>query len=137
MRAELEEKLFGAFPKLYEGRGKPPLENLLCFGLECGDGWFQLLWRLSEKLQGIAPEARAVQVKEKFGGLRFYLETSTEEIFNEVEKFEEESFRVCESCGVPGELRRKRGWLRTLCKPCMEREGYESFGKARRSRVDD
>lgn len=64
------------------------------------------------------------QVKEKFGGLRFYMNSYESDGDNGVEdrnklrkmirEAEEKSFKICEECGKPGSLR-AGGWLRTLC----------------------
>ncbi len=54
------------------------------------------------------------QVKEKFGGLRFYVSSATDEVHNYIDFAESMSFRVCEMCGAPGEPR-SDGWTKTLC----------------------
>ena len=28
-----------------------PNESLMCYGFECGDGWFDLIWELCEKIE--------------------------------------------------------------------------------------
>ena len=57
-----------------------------------------------------------VQVKEKFGGLRFYCHGGTEEVHGAIHFAEQLSYRICEECGCPGELRTaNRSWIRTLC----------------------
>lgn len=59
-------------------RHLPTTENLMCYGFQCGDGWFDLIWQLSEQIeaycqqQPIAADLMAVQAKQKFGELRFY-----------------------------------------------------------------
>ena len=69
---------------------------------------------------------RASQVKEKFGGLRVYLTSSTDEMEQAIRQAEEESFKTCEICGEPGALRRG-GWLATLCDAHSEgRKSYEN-----------
>lgn len=56
----------------------------------------------------------AVQVKEKFGGLRFYYDGG-DRVIQEVVTFAEDlSMVVCEECGAPGE-RGGEGWIGTLC----------------------
>ena len=50
MNKQNTEKLFNDFPILYRGRKLPPTENLLCFGFEVSDGWYKLIYELSEKL---------------------------------------------------------------------------------------
>lgn len=54
------------------------------------------------------------QVKEKFGGLRFYIDGGTEEHRHYIRFAEAMSFRTCEQCGAPGETR-NIGWMKTLC----------------------
>ena len=56
----------------------------------------------------------AVQVKEKFGGLRFYYEGGDEHISGMVRMAEEWADHSCEECGKPGKSR-SGGWIRTLC----------------------
>lgn len=56
----------------------------------------------------------AVQVKEKFGGLRFYYRGGDDYIRGVVDMAEEMSYVTCEECGAPGKPT-KGGWIRTLC----------------------
>lgn len=119
MTPELQSQFERAFPKLYRQGAYLP-----------GDGWFKILWDLSAKLEHMieAYETEnpsedvgpicASQVKEKFGGLRFYLTHGTEEMFNAIEEAEHLSYRTCEQCGMPGEAR-EGGWILTLCDECQ------------------
>ena len=66
-----------------------------------------------------SPHPRASQVKEKFGGLRFYMTHGTDEIFKLVNEAEALSYKTCEECGKPGEGR-SDGWVHTLCDTCHE-----------------
>jgi hypothetical protein len=66
-------------------------------------------------------EFEVVQVKEKFGGLRFYvrldglrLSHADDAISRRIGAAVEESFHTCEVCGQPGELR-ENGLIKTLC----------------------
>ena len=72
MRKELTEKLYNDFPDLYEQRAWSIQESCMPWGFECGDGWYDLIYQLSKDLMATCDKVRAVQVKEKFGGLRFY-----------------------------------------------------------------
>ena len=91
-------------------------------------GWFDLIWKLCEDLEGmykhlvIIPEEpfQVLQVKEKFGGLRFYVGgCCSDEMFKRILKAEHDSFSICENCGKEGCLRTE-GWAKTLCSECAD-----------------
>jgi hypothetical protein len=54
------------------------------------------------------------QIKEKFGGLRFYYQGGNDEISGMVRMAELWAGHTCETCGDKGH-RRDGGWIRTLC----------------------
>lgn len=54
------------------------------------------------------------QIKEKFGGLRFYYQGGDEHIAGMVSMAETWASRTCEKCGNKGHSR-SGGWIRTLC----------------------
>ena len=56
----------------------------------------------------------AVQVKEKFGGLRFYVQAATDKHYQFISFAEVMSYRTCEDCGAPGKTYTD-GWHTTLC----------------------
>lgn len=60
------------------------------------------------------PQVVAVQVKEKFGGLRFYINGGDNTIHSYIEFAESMSYRTCEECGAPGQVYTD-GWHVTLC----------------------
>lgn len=89
---------------------------------ECDDGWFSLLNalcvvieseidQLPSELQG---DFHAVQIKEKFGALRFYMNRTTPIISGAIAMAEHMSYFVCEECGNLGQLH-TTGWAKTLC----------------------
>jgi hypothetical protein len=113
MRAELQEKLQRRFPKIYGG--KP---------FECGDGWYSILEELGLELEGTKKPITILQIKEKFGTLRVYLDPSDPAVQSAVDYAEEQSARVCEKCSKPGSLcRSPYGWFRTLCVECAAKIG--------------
>lgn len=71
----------------------------------------------------------ASQVKEKFGGLRFYVNGATDKHWNYINFAESMSYRTCEVCGAPGKTYTD-GWHRTLCDIHADMDGrtkeYES-----------
>ncbi len=173
MNRKLDKQLCEKYPKIFVNRNGDMKSTLMCWGFECGDGWFNIIdvlcgqiqhkidhenkkradaikfnqmledcshtdyrtfneyysfgddaFRL-KKLQTILdekprevpdeyPQVVAVQVKEKFGGLRFYVDGGTSEIHNYISFAESISYRTCEECGSPGRAYRS-GWHKTLC----------------------
>lgn len=57
---------------------------------------------------------KIVQVKEKYGGLRFYYDGGTEYVAGAVAMAESLADITCEVCGRPGE-HRSGNWIRILC----------------------
>lgn len=65
----------------------------------------------------------AIQVKEKFGTLRFYY-GGGDDVIRGIERMADSMSAVmCEECGAPGRSRRG-GWIRTLCDIHAEEGGY-------------
>lgn len=83
-------------------------------GAAVGDGWLPMVKELILKLIDAGWNKQLSDIKEKFGGLCFYIGGGTDEIFDIIEEYEEKSYSICEECGEPGELR-KGGWWKTLC----------------------
>jgi hypothetical protein len=91
-------------------------------GFQHDDGWFDILWRLCADLEPLVTEMEraggrqfeVLQVKEKFGGLRFYVNCRNDSIRQRIEAAIQESFHTCEVCGQPGKLR-EDSWIKTLC----------------------
>ncbi len=103
---------------------------------ECGLGWYDLIRDLSIKIERILEdynevnpwvegqdniilEIYAIQVKEKYGTLRFYLNVDTQEIRDLIEEAEALSLRTCDCCGAPGRMRNMH-WFAVRCDKCWE-----------------
>lgn len=94
----------------------------IAFGFECGDGWADLLVELCEKIQqylntlpkDVANDIVALQVKEKYGTLRFYVAYYDETVEAFIQEAEQKSSCICEQCGKPGKVRGSR-WYYTAC----------------------
>lgn len=69
------------------------------------------------------------QIKEKFGGLRFYYHGGDDHIAGMVALAESWADRTCEKCGNKGS-RRSGGWIRNLC-DIHEAEHQERFKNMR------
>ncbi len=139
MKQELDLKLTGNFPKMYRDRYEDMRNTCMCWGFAVGDGWFSLLWKLSSDIQkelNKAPFALrndfiVTQVKEKFGGLRFYHYGGNDVIQKLIEDAEGESYKTCEFCGKPGKVR-SGGWIHTLCEVCNTKKETQ-----RKKELDD
>ena len=93
------------------------------FGWEIGKGWHPLVQDLIAELKTLGWDGHISQIKEKFGGLRFYIGSGNEKIFNTIDQAGAKSYTICEECGEPGQLR-SGGWMRTLCDKHAEEKGY-------------
>lgn len=136
-RVKMNEKntlaLIAAAPLLYRHCGDKAYAYPIKYGIECGDGWFDLLMRLSVKieadLQAMLTEGQqdlpcVLQVKEKFGALRFAMNHPAQwrEWIAEAVKA---SGQTCERCGLPGSSHIRSGFIKTLCPAHAEQEGFE------------
>jgi len=117
MKTETEKKFFDRFS--FIKTSGDPKKDLLCFGFECGEGWKDLLWDLCLKLEYTEKDNehfQVMQVKEKFGSLRFYVSVASDESFDLIAEAENISTRTCEICGEPGEIKTPANWLKCRCK---------------------
>jgi len=191
MSPELDEKLVKKYPKIFADRYGDMRTTCMCWGFECGDGWYWLIdslchnlqWNtdknnqnyilknrilrftlptliyLSKKIPGKYnlkrktqinplvmlrsfltenlikykisrkhiwvesdryPQITAVQVKEKFGGLRFYVNGASNAQYGVISFTESLSYKVCENCGSTKNIGSTKGWYRTLCEECHD-----------------
>ena len=81
---------------------------------------FQIYGDLMEP--GVIPQVVADQVKEKFGGLRFYYHGGDKQIQGMVSLAEAMSYCICESCGAMNEFvsQTSGGWIKTSCVNCSK-----------------
>ena len=129
MDNELQKELIEKYPKIFRDCDKTPQESCMAFGISVGDGWFPLIDQLCKSLQHEtdkcnAPQVIAAQVKEKFGGLRFYVNSANETQFNYIEFAEALSYKICEECGTMNQvITEGPGWIQSLCKECRKTDG--------------
>lgn len=145
MKQELDNQLCEKYPAIFASRNSPMTETAMCWGFECGDGWFNILNQLCSNIQShinwnnsrrekllkdnphniTVPDAVdqvvAEQIKEKFGTLRFYYKGGDEYISGLVAMAESMSGVTCEECGTPGSTSGP-GWISTLCKEHREQK---------------
>ena len=131
MREELDNALCVKYPKIFAQRNLPMTETCMCWGFSCGDGWYKILDSLCYQIQNYidwkqeqkekygrgegCKQVVAVQVKEKFGGLRFYYEGGDEHISGMVRMAEEWAVNTCEKCGETGKYQVTNGWHYVAC----------------------
>lgn len=124
---QFAQRMEKSYPKMYPGAHG---------GFAVGKGWWPIIERLSSSIQHhidwtidrnrrdiddaepeplkVCPQVIVVQVKEKFGGLRFYYEGGNEYVAGLVSMAESWADIACEECGGIGK-KRDGGWVRTLC----------------------
>ncbi|NDB81869.1 MAG: hypothetical protein EB127_03850 [Alphaproteobacteria bacterium] len=125
MKQELQDELFKKYPDIFCQRHLPMTQTCMCWGIDTGDGWYQIIDELCAKIQEHVIKTKkrypkfdiqATQVKEKMGGLRFYLNYSDDYIDNLVQEATKKSYKTCDLCGAPGYCASYRRWWMTLCK---------------------
>ncbi len=78
------------------------------------NGWYGIIRELIEKSIAAGWDKQICQVKEKFGGLRFYINSAPDGVHKLIREAENKSLEICEICGNPGQ-QRNGGWIKTLC----------------------
>lgn len=127
MNPKLENKLYKKFPKIFRQKDLPMSQTCMCWGIACGDGWYPLIDTLCSLIQGRCnakelncPQVEAAQIKEKFGTLRFYVNTGDDVISSYIGFAEYMSGTICELCGATLDVSQTKGWIKTLCKKCKK-----------------
>jgi len=76
VKSELQQKLFDKYPNLFSQKDLSMRETCMCWGCECGDGWYPILWDMCRRIDEVMKQYDVVvsfsQVKEKYGTLRVY-----------------------------------------------------------------
>jgi len=104
--------------------------NLMAFGFECDEGWYPMIYELLDKIQAFVDthpdfaDLEIMQIKEKYAGLRVYINYGPDEIYDLINEYENKSYSVCEICGKEGKERERGHWYKTLCE-----EHYEEWVK--------
>lgn len=127
MSPELTKQLYDNFPDLFKEKDLPPEQSNMCWGFECSDGWYNIIFTLCSLIQIHQKSQKAdyepvvvQQVKEKFGTLRFYYYGGDDTVSGMVAYAEAISGITCEICGDRGTTDWKRSWVRTLCSKHIE-----------------
>lgn len=110
-----------SYPKMFAGKyggfaideGWWPIIEVLCSNIQRHIDWKQEQKEKYQRGEG-CEQVIVEQIKEKFGGLRFYYNGGDEYIRGLVAMAESWADATCEECGNLGKLR-GRGWMKTLC----------------------
>lgn len=104
--------------------------------IDCEEGWWPILVRLDADFAAIDPGFRLHQVKQKWGGLRWYYEPSVglpqatcDLLEARLREAEAEAAATCELCGQPGRLARRHSLyasVQTLCDAHRLERGEQS-----------
>lgn len=104
--------------------------------ISCDSGWYRIIIDTHRKLKYIDPNYEIHQIKEKFGGLRYYYQSSfdydsiQEQIMETIISVAEEfASNTCEICGAndlkaKAKTRVRNRWYKTLCIKCATEHGY-------------
>jgi len=88
--------------------------RIIYAAVQCGsymrEGWYDLVLELDDAISKIYPLYTVDQVKEKFGGLRYYIgilpdilpDEQHDEIYRLIHEAEEKSYNICDICGGTG-----------------------------------
>lgn len=128
------QKMEETYPKMFNqpyggfcvGAGWWPIIESLCANIQNHIDW----WNKNRETRPVVEQVVVQQIKEKFGGLRFYYDGGDDRIRGMVSMAESWAARTCEECGKPGKSR-SGGWIKTLCdEHAAEREARykERFG---------
>ena len=96
-----------------------------------GPGWGDSLDRLVADLLSLGWDGELHQVKEKFGGLCFYIGGGSGNIFARIDQAGDESLRTCEKCGAPGKIWPGWYWWLTHCEACNQQRWEKEKGHLR------
>jgi hypothetical protein len=87
-----------------------------------GDGWFKIVYELVHSIRVNDLKkgdwvTKVTQIKEKFGGLRFYVTGTSDKNWALIRNAEQKSYGVCEVTGSETEVGTwNDGWVQTLCR---------------------
>lgn len=113
--------------------------------IDVGDGWFKIIFNLVGGIKANDEKkgdwiTKVTQIKEKFGGLRFYVTGTSDKNWALIRNAEAKSYGVCEESGSEVEVGTwNDGWVRTMCRELAYEKFYElsDAGKLNGRTFDD
>lgn len=115
-------KLFKLFERLGCEASKNPFrsKSYATWLFSINKGWRDLVFNCTRELVNAGWNKNLLQIKEKFGSLRYYIGSATEEQHKIISKYERLSYKTCQRCGSTDSVSQTEGWICTLCKNCMK-----------------
>ena len=105
------------------------------YAFSVGDGWYKLIYELVHdiKVNDLKKGdwiTKATQVKEKFGGLRFYVTGTSDKNWALIRTAEQKSYGVCEETGSEVEVGTwTHSWTKTMCRQYALKTYYDKMDK--------
>ena len=105
-----------------ERKLKTPFE---LFGVECGKGWYPLIKPIFDYIEEYNKDKEGedkmevLQCKEKFAGLRVYMNFYDDKLRKLIDDAEEKSYNTCEICGKPCKTHIEGHWWYAMCDDCF------------------
>jgi len=115
---------------LEERKNKPKVERqepYELFGVECGNGWKHLYQPITDYINEYnqthkEEPIKICQIKEKFGGLRYYVDHYTDNLRKMIREAEEKSYNTCEICGKHIDKPiTENHWIYAECEECHQK----------------
>lgn len=132
-------KLITKYPKIFaDYEGNPGRVNW-----SCPEGWMEIVDDMCHSIQShidhinkwhekdpitnpdSVHQLTCMQIKEKFGGLRFYTNGGDDYCKGIISFVENMSYNICESCGSNQNIGYTKGWISTVCSECKTKYKYE------------
>jgi len=103
----------------------------------CPEGWIEIVDEMCDNIQrhidnrhfwavknseqnNPIEQLTCLQIKEKFGGLRFYTNGGDEHCQGVISYVENLSYSTCEKCGTNQNIGYTKGWISTVCIVCKD-----------------
>ncbi len=159
MNEQNTKMLYEKYPEIFRQKDLPISQSCMPWGFSHGDGWFQIVdelcGQIMEHVHNVnrhlnhrqskgkdldlspMPVPEAVQVKEKFGTLRFYVSAADDHVRGLINMAEGMSARTCETCGNSGKIMNDKGWVSTLCDPCRYKQPNPALALLAQIKADE
>lgn len=128
------EELIQKYPKIFQDyeanpgrvnwhgvpKGWLPIIDKLCGSIQ---SYIDNVTRYIDKKPVKTPQVTCTQMKEKFGGLRFYVEGGDDHTDGMIYMAEHLCDNTCQDCGSEQDLGITSGWISVLCRNCVIAHG--------------